>query len=93
VSRGVESQQCARCGELEDRFKDPETPNPGAFLYRWATHHLDDHGTEPGPREGCAECEKYAVNSGGVHSRVWERWRLTHFMSCELAPDWKSSSE
>jgi hypothetical protein len=73
---------------LEARFNDPETPNPGAFLYRWATHHLDDHGAEPGPRQGCKECDKYAANTAGVHSRVWERWKLTHYMSCRLAPQW-----
>ena len=80
--------QCARCGELESRFRDPETPNPGAFLYVWATHHLDDHGTRPQPREGCPECERFSENAGGIHARVWERWAQTHFMSCNLAPDW-----
>ncbi|MEC3997747.1 hypothetical protein VSR01_31355 [Actinacidiphila sp. DG2A-62] len=93
MSRGVESRQCARCGELEARFLDPETPNPGAFLYRWATHHLDDHGTRPGPREGCAECDTYAENAVGVHSVVWERWRQTHYMQCALAPDWKPRTD
>ncbi|MFC4031179.1 hypothetical protein ACFO3J_06795 [Streptomyces polygonati] len=83
-----EGQECARCAELAARFKDPATPNPGAFLYGWARHHLDDHGTVPAPREGCAECAKYSGRAGAVHARVWQRWALTHFMSCALAPGW-----
>jgi hypothetical protein len=89
VSRGVEGLYCARCGELEARFRDPATPNPGAFLYGWATHHLDDHGTEPKPREDCPECRRFTVNAVGVQARVWERWAQTHFMACALAPDWQ----
>lgn len=88
MNTGARGPECGRCGDLEARFKDPATPNPGAYLYRWATHHLDDHGTVPGPREGCAECERYGVASGRVRADVWARWRDTHYMTCVLAPDW-----
>jgi len=77
---------------LEARFKDPATPNPGAFLYGWATHHLDDHGTVPEPREGCEQCATFAGENGTVHPKVWDRWARTHFMSCRLAPDWTPPS-
>lgn len=89
MSNGVgEGRECERCAELEARFKDPATPNPGAFLYGWATHHLDDHGTRAEPREGCPECAKFAEQNGAVHPKVWDRWAQTHFMICRLAPDW-----
>ncbi|WP_405578356.1 hypothetical protein [Streptomyces sp. NBC_01190] len=90
MSNGVgEGQECLRCAELEARFKDPVTPNPGAFLYGWATHQLDDHGARPGPRAGCAECARYAADGGAIQPRVWLRWARTHYMSCALAPGWK----
>ncbi|WP_329129611.1 hypothetical protein OG552_03935 [Streptomyces sp. NBC_01476] len=92
MSIGVgEGQECGRCAELEARFRDPATPNPGAFLYGWATHHLDDHGADPKPRAGCEQCAKYAGSSGAVHTKVWQRWALTHYMSCALAPGWSPS--
>lgn len=81
--------ECPRCIELEAGFNDPLTPNPGAFLYGWATHRLDAHGDKPGPRADCAQCARFAAGPEGVHSRVWERWTLTHYMKCELAPDWE----
>ncbi|WP_328911693.1 MULTISPECIES: hypothetical protein [unclassified Streptomyces] len=89
ISGVAEGQECGRCAELENRFRDPATPNPGASLYVWATHHLNDHGTVPEPRPGCPECARYSANPGAVHARVWERWARAHFMSCRLAPDWK----
>lgn len=89
----MENRQCARCGELEARFRDPDTPNPGAFLYRWATHHLDDHDPRPVPREGCAECAQFTGNGAGVRSDVWGRWRLVHYTQCALAPEWKPAPD
>lgn len=79
---------CARCAALESRFLDPATPNPGAFLYAWAAHHLDEHAADPGPRPGCPECARFAAGPDGVDPRVWERWALTHYMVCFLAPGW-----
>jgi len=90
VSHGViGTQVCTRCAQWEKRFRDPATPNPGAFLMAWATHHLDDHGTTAGPRPGCATCDRFAAGPGGVRADVWNRWALTHYMACALAPDWE----
>lgn len=80
---------CARCAGLEAGFTDPGTPNPGAYLYGWATHHLDDHDAKPEPRPGCDECARFASGPDGVRASVWERWALTHYMKCQLAPGWQ----
>jgi hypothetical protein len=87
--RGVEQEDCVRCAELEAGFRDPSTVNPGAYLYGWATHHLDDHAAKPEPLPDCPECRKFAAGPGAIHSRVWERWALTHYMQCQLVPYWK----
>jgi hypothetical protein len=92
VSQGVTVHQgCARCAALESRFRDPATPNPGAFLYAWAAHHLDDHGAVPAPRPGCEECARFAGPPVAVDPTVWARWARVHFMVCFLAPDWEPS--
>lgn len=84
-----ESAGCARCAELSARFRDPATPNPGAYLYSWAGHHLDDHGSAPAPRPDCRECERFAAGPSAVTPALWDRWARTHYMVCRLAPDWK----
>lgn len=90
MSQGARTNQgCARCAELESRFRDPATPNPGAFLYAWAAHRLDDHGSTPRPRPDCADCRKFAAGPGATREDVWTRWARSHYMACELAPDWK----
>lgn len=76
---------CARCTELEQRYKDPETANHVATLYVWASHMLRDHDAQPSPRSGCEECAKYAKEVRGIHPYVWERWAQQHYMSCRLA--------
>lgn len=81
---------CARCAELEARFKDPATPNPGAFLYGWATHHLDDHGTQPEANRECPECLRFSTQPWGIRADLWARWAQTHFMKCQLASGWGS---
>lgn len=85
----IETGGCARCADLEARFLDPATPNPGAFLYGWAAHLLDDHGSCPKPRPGCAECDRFAAGPVAVDGTLWQRWARTHYMVCALAPDWK----
>lgn len=87
-SVGELDEGCARCDELHARFADPGTPNPGTYLYRWAVHHLDEHGTVPRPRPGCAECLRFAAASEGVREEIWRRWAQVHFMKCRLAPGW-----
>ena len=88
-STGESDQEgCARCAELRVRFTDPAVPNPGAYLYRWAVHHLDDHGSSPQPRSGCEECERFASGGEGVREAIWLRWAQVHYMKCRLAPGW-----
>jgi hypothetical protein len=90
VSHGVfETHGCPRCAALAARFRDPATPNPGAYLQSWAAHHLDDHGSRPAPRPGCEECGRFAAGPASVDPVVWDRWARIHFMACSLAPDWK----
>lgn len=79
---------CSRCRELHARFTDPATPNPGAALYGWATHHLDDHNTHAQPRPDCPECDHYQTPPHGVTAALWERWAHIHYMKCWLAPGW-----
>jgi hypothetical protein len=73
--------------ELQSRLSDPAIPNPGAFLYGLATHHLDDHGAAPDPRPDCYQCAEFAAGPKGVRADIWRRWALTHYMSCQLASD------
>lgn len=90
MSQGATAdRECARCAALESRFRDPATPNPGAFLYAWAAHHLDDHAAAPAPRPGCPECARFAGRPDGVAADLWARWARMHFMACSLAPDWE----
>lgn len=84
---------CPHCRVLQARFADPATPNPGAALYGWAVHHLDDHGTRPEPRPGCPECEHYQGPSRGVSAALWERWARIHYMKCLLAPGWAAHQQ
>ncbi|SDM69316.1 hypothetical protein [Actinacidiphila guanduensis] len=83
---------CVRCRDLRARFRDPATPSPGALLYAWATHHLDDHKTVPSPRPDCTECDRFATGEASVRADVWQRWAQVHYMKCQLAPDWRPPS-
>jgi hypothetical protein len=89
-SAGELAEDCARCQDLQARFADPASPNPGAYLYRWAVHRLDEHGATGRPRPGCQECARFAAGPDGVREAIWQRWAQVHYMKCRLAPDWSA---
>ncbi|WP_037913245.1 hypothetical protein [Actinacidiphila yeochonensis] len=91
VPAGALVPGCIECRRMHRRFTDPRTPNPGAVLYGWATHHLDDHATVPEPRPGCPECDRFQSPPRGVRDTLWRRWARTHYMKCALAPFWQPS--
>ena len=75
---------CPRCRDLRRRYLDQATPNPGACLYWWALHRLDDHHDTAGPQPGCQECKRWAGGPGLIHRELWARWARTHFLRCGL---------
>lgn len=78
---------CPRCRDLRQHYLDPATPNPGAYLYWWALHRLDDHFDTAGPQPGCRDCTQWAGEPAAILPTLWDRWARTHFLRCGLAAD------
>lgn len=81
----MSTADCPQCAELRARYLDPTRPNPGAPLYLWAIHCLDDHGARAVPRPDCAECVRFDCGPVGVRHDIWGAWAATHYMTCLLA--------